>query len=96
MNGLNTMKKIDSIKEFIEVFARKLHMTQECSELILKTQASLKECVLNGSCTYCGKKVNRKLFKNESEKYDYFSHGMCKKCIELMLLEPNKDLKWLN
>ena len=90
------MKKLDSIKEFIEVFARKLHMTQECSELILKTQASLKEHVLNGSCTYCGNKVDRKLFINDSERYDYFSHGMCKPCIIEMLKEPNKDLKWLN
>ena len=90
------MKKLDSIKEFIEVFARKLHMTQECSELILKTQASLKEHVLNGICTYCEKKVDLELFKNESEKYDYFSHGMCKSCIMEMQKEPNKDLKWLN
>ena len=90
------MKKLDSIKEFIEVFARKLHMTQECSELILKTQASLKENVLNGICSYCEKKVDRELFKDESEKYDYFSHGMCKPCIIKMLKESNKDLKWLN
>ena len=90
------MKKIDSIIKIAEAFISKQVMTPEHSKLILKAQASLKEHVLNGSCTYCGKKVNRKLFKNESEKYDYFSHGMCKKCIELMLLEPNKDLKWLN
>ena len=90
------MKKLDSIKEFIEVFVRKLHMTQECSELILKTQASLKEHVLNRNCSYCEKKVDRKLFKNDSERYDYNTHGMCKKCIESMLLEKNKDLKWLN
>ena len=91
------MKKLDSIKEFIEVFTRKQHMTRECSKLILKTQASLKEHVLNGICTYCEKKVDQELFKNdESEKYDYFSHGMCKICSVEMLKEPNKDLKWLN
>ena len=90
------MKKIDSIRELIEVVTRKQHMSQEYSKLILKAQASLKEHVLNGICTYCEKKVDRKLFKNDSEKHDYHSHGMCKKCIELMLLEPNEDLKWLN
>ena len=90
------MKKIDSIRELIEVVTRKQHMSQEYSKLILKTQASLKEYVLNGICTYCEKKFDQKLFKNDSEKHDYHSHGMCKKCIELMLLEPNRDLKWLN
>lgn len=90
------MKKIDSIRELIGVVARKQHMSQEYSKLILKAQASLKEYVLNSICTYCEKKVDHKLFKNDSEKHDYHSHGMCKKCIELMLLEPNRDLKWLN
>ena len=90
------MKKIDSIRVLVEALTRKQHMTQEYSKLILKAQASLKEYVLNGICTYCEKKVDRKLFKNNSEKHDYHSHGMCKKCIELMLLEPNRDLKWLN
>jgi hypothetical protein len=90
------MKKIDSIRELIEVVTRKQHMSQEYSKLILKAQASLKEYVLNGICTYCEKKVDHQLFKNDSEKHDYHSHGMCKKCIELMLLEPNRDLKWLN
>ena len=90
------MKKIDSIRELIEVVTRKQHMSQEYSKLILKTQASLKEYVLNGICTYCEKKVDRKLFKDDSERHDYHSHGMCKKCIKSMLLEKNKDLKWLN
>ena len=66
------------------------------SELILKVQSSLKEHVLNRICTYCGKKVDSKLFKSDSEIHDYHTNGMCKKCIELMLLEPNEDLKWLN
>ena len=90
------MKKIDSIREPVEAFGRKQHMTHEYSKLILKTQASLKEYVLNGICTYCEKKVDCKLFKNDSERHDYHSHGMCKKCIKSMLLEKNKDLKWLN
>ena len=90
------MKKIDSIRELVEALTRKQHMTQKYFKLILKAQASLKEHVLNGDCTYCGNKVDRELFKTESEKHDYHTNGMCKKCIELMLLEPNEDLKWLN
>jgi hypothetical protein len=90
------MKKIDSIRDLVEAFGRKQHMTHEYSKLILKAQASLKEHVLNGICTYCEKKVDRKLFKDDSERHDYHSHGMCKKCIKSMLLEKNKDLKWLN
>ena len=90
------MKKIDSIRKIAEAFISKQVMTPEHSKLILKAQASLKEHVLNGDCTYCGKKVDRELLKNESEKYDYFSHGMCKPCIIEMIKESNKDLKWLN
>ena len=94
--GAFKMKKIDSIKEFAEAFASNQQMSQKYSELILKVQSSLKEHVLNRICTYCGKKVDSKLFKSESEIHDYHTNGMCKKCIELMLLEPNEDLKWLN
>ena len=90
------MKKIDSIRKIAEAFISKQIMTPEHSKLMLKAQASLKENVLNGNCTYCEKKVDRKLFKTESEKYDYFSHGMCQPCIIEMLKEPNKDLKFLN
>ena len=90
------MKKIDSIRKIAEAFISKQVMTPEHSKLILKAQASLKENVLNGICTYCEKKVDRELFKDESEKYDYFSHGMCKPCSIEMQKEPNKDLKWLN
>ena len=90
------MKKIDSIRKIAEAFISKQVMTPEHSKLILKAQASLKEHVLNGDCTYCEKKVDLELFKNESEKYDYFSHGMCKSCIMEMQKEPNNDLKWLN
>ena len=92
----NIMKKIDSLRKIAEAFISKRVMPQEHSKLILKAQASLKEHVLNGDCTYCGNKVDQELFKTESEKHDYHTNGMCKKCIELMLLEPNKDLKWLN
>ncbi len=90
------MKKIDSIRKIAEAFISKRVMTPKHSKLILKVQASLKEHVLNGDCTYCGKKVDRELLKNESEKYDYFSHGMCKPCIIKTQKEPNMDLKWLN
>ena len=89
------MKKIDSIRKIAEALSKQVG-TPEHSKLILKAQASLKENVLNGSCTYCEKKVDRELFKNESEKYDYFSHGMCKPCSIKMQKEPNEDLKWLN
>ena len=89
------MKKIDSIRKIAEALSKQVG-TPEHSKLILKAQASLKENVLNGICTYCEKKVDRELFKDESEKYDYFSHGMCKPCSIEMQKEPNKDLKWLN
>ena len=89
------MKKIDSIRKIAKALSKQV-MTPEHSKLILKAQASLKENVLNGICTYCEKKVDRELFKNESEKYDYFSHGMCKPCSIEMQKEPNKDLKFLN
>ena len=90
------MKKIDSIRKIAEALISKRVMTPEHSKLILMAQASLKEHVLNGDCTYCGKKVDRELLKNVSEKYDYFSHGMCKPCSIEMQKEPNKDLEWLN
>ena len=89
------MKKIDSIRKIAEALSKQVG-TPEHSKLILKAQASLKEHVLNGDCTYCGKKVDRELLKNVSEKYDYFSHGMCKPCSIEMQKEPNRDLKWLN
>ena len=89
------MKKIESIRKIAKALSKQV-MTPEHSKLILKAQASLKENVLNGICTYCEKKVDRELFKDESEKYDYFSHGMCKPCSIEMQKEPNKDLKWLN
>ena len=53
------MKKIDSIRKIAEAFISKRVMTPEHSKLILKAQASLKESVLNGDCTYCGNKVDR-------------------------------------
>ncbi len=59
----NIMKKIDSLRKIAEAFISKQVMTPEHSKLILKAQASLKEHVLNGDCTYCGKKVDRELLK---------------------------------
>ena len=90
------MKKIDSLKEIFELIEKKFSMNHKYSKLILEAQASLKEHVLNRKCTYCENCVDIKLFKSESEIYDWYSHGMCKQCISKMLLEENKDLKWLN
>ena len=36
------------------------------------------------------------LNESDSEIHDWHSHGMCKQCTKNMLLEENKDLKWLN
>ncbi len=55
------MKKIDSIRKIAEAFISKRVMTPKHSKLILKVQASLKEHVLNGDCTSCGKKVDRQI-----------------------------------
>ena len=52
------MKKIDSLKKIIEIFSDKFRMNQEDSRLILKAQASLKEHVLNRTCTYCENKID--------------------------------------
>lgn len=92
------MKKIDSLRKIIEMF-RSINMqfmNEKNLQLILKAQASLKEHVLNRKCTYCAKKVDDHLFESESEIHDWHSHGMCKNCIDKMLLEQNSDLKWLN
>ena len=59
------MKKIDSLRKIAETFISKQVMTPEHSKLILKAQASLKEHVLNGDCTYCGKKVDREDLKGD-------------------------------
>ena len=40
--------------------------------------------------------IDYKSFKTESQIHDYHNSGMCKKCSEEILLEPNRDLKWLN
>ena len=90
------MKKIDSLKKIIEIFESKFFMNQEDSKLLLKAQASLKEHVLNHKCTFCENKIDITLFESDSEIHDWHSHGMCKQCTKNMLLEENKDLKWLN
>ncbi len=90
------MKKIEPIRPYLEYFFRKIDIKGKDSRMFLEIQASLKEHVLNRICTHCRKKVDRKLFKTESERHDYHNTGMCKKCIQQMELETNTDLKWLN
>ena len=93
------MKRLDSLKEIMKTFAKDKVLTKEDSKLILKMQASLKEHVLKGKCTYCEKNVDKKLFStlSLSEVHDYHTTGMCLKCLDKLQNEPNKDdLKWLN
>jgi len=51
-------------------------------------QSNIKEHVLKGICTYCSKKVDRKLFKSLSTKHDYHQNGMCKPCLIFREQEP--------
>ena len=92
------MKRLDSLKKIMESFAKDKVLTKEDSKLILKMQASLKEHVLEGKCTYCEKNVDKKLFStlSLSKVHDYHTSGMCLKCLDKLQNEPNKDLKWLN
>ena len=90
------MKRLDSLKEIMKTFAKDKVLTKEDSKLILKMQASLKEHVLEGKCTYCEKNVDKKLFLTPSEVHDYHTSGMCLKCLDKLQNEPNKDLRWLN
>ena len=94
------MKKTDvePIKTYLEDFFKEIYSNfkHKDPKILLKIQASLKEHVLKRICTYCRKKVDYKSFKTESEIHDYHNSGMCKKCSEEILLEPNTDLKWLN
>ena len=90
------MKRLDSLKKIMKSYAKDKILTKEDSKLIMQMQAALKEHVLEGKCTYCEKNVDKKGFITSSQIHDYHSHGMCKECIESMLLEQNKDLKWLN
>ena len=91
------MKRLDSVKKILESFTKDQVLTEKNSKLILELQASLKEHVLEGKCTYCEKNVDKKLFLTPSDVHDYFLSGMCMKCLEELQKEPNnKDLKWLN
>ena len=90
------MKRLDSLKEIMKTFAKDKVLSKEDSKLILKMQASLKEHVLEGKCTYCEKNVDKKLFPTPSEIHDYHTNGMCLNCLDKLLKEPNEDLKWLN
>ena len=100
-NKVNTlsnfaMERLESLKKLMESFAKDKVLTKEDSKLILKMQACLKEHVLKGICTYCNKKVDKKLFLTPSEVHDYHTNGMCLKCLDELQKEPNKDSKWLN
>ena len=90
------MKRLDSLKKIMKTFAKDKVLTKEDSKLILKMQASLKEHVLEGKCTYCEKNIDKKLFSTPSEIHDYHTNGMCLNCLDKLLKEPNEDLKWLN
>ena len=90
------MKCLDSLKQLAQSFAKDKILTKENSKLILEVQTSLKEHVLAGKCSFCSKKVNKKLFKSPSEIHDYHTTGMCKPCLNELHKEPNEDLKWLN
>ena len=90
------MKRLDSLKEIMKTFFKDKVLTKEDSKLILKMQASLKEHVLEGKCSYCEKNIDKKLFSTPSEIHDYHTNGMCLKCLDEVQNEPNKDLKWLN
>ena len=50
------MKRLDSLTEIMKTFSKDKVLTKEDSKLILKMQASLKEHVLEGKCSYCQKK----------------------------------------
>ena len=60
-------------------------------------QSNIKEHVLKGVCTYCSKKVDKKLFKSLGQKHDYHQNGMCKPCLSLMENEPLLESdRWKN
>lgn len=90
------MKRLDSLKEIMKTFAKDKVLTKEDSKLILEMQASLKEHVLEGKCSYCETNIDKKHFSTPSEIHDYHTNGMCLKCLDEVQNEPNKDLKWLN
>tara|TARA_Y100000310_G_scaffold337341_1_gene424180 strand:+ start:656 stop:925 length:270 start_codon:yes stop_codon:yes gene_type:complete len=64
---------------------------------LAEIQSNIKEHVLKGVCTYCSKKVDKKLFKSLGQKHDYHQNGMCKPCLSLMEKEPLMESdKWKN
>ena len=81
-------------KLFKPRYIEKLPFTdKEMAEL----QSNIKEHVLGGICTYCSKKVDKKLFKGLGEKHDYHMNGMCKPCLVLMEQEPLLESdRWKN
>ena len=90
------MKRLDSLKKIMEIYAKDKILTEKDSKLIMQMQAILKESVLQGICTYCKKNVDKTLFSSPSDVHDYHNHGMCQRCLGDLQKEPNKDLKWLN
>lgn len=91
------MKRLDSLKKIMKIYAKDKVLTKKDSKLILQMQATLKEHVLQGICTYCEKNVDKTLLLDPALVHDYHTHGMCQDCLDELKKEPNKDdLKWLN
>ena len=90
------MKRLDSLKKIMKIYAKDKILTKEDSKLIMQMQSCLKEHVLEGKCTYCEKNVDKKLLSDPAMVHDYHTHGMCLNCLDELKKEPNKDLKWLN
>ena len=90
------MKRLESLKKIMKIYAKDKVLTKEDSKLIMQMQAILKEHVLQGICTYCEKNVDKKGFLTPSQIHDYHTNGMCLDCLDELKKEPNMDLKWLN
>ncbi len=91
------MKRLDSLKKLMEIYAKDKILTEKDSKLIMQMQAILKESVLQGICTYCKKNVDKTLLSNPGMVHDYHTHGMCLDCLDELKKEPNMDdLKWVN
>jgi|TARA_R110000824_G_scaffold14396_2_gene61342 hypothetical protein len=64
---------------------------------VAEVHLNVKEHVLKGICTYCSKKVSKKLFKGLAAKHDYHLNGMCKPCLIEMEKEPLLESdRWKN
>ena len=91
------MKRLDSLKKIMEIYAKDKILTEKDSKLIMQMQAALKEHVLEGKCTYCEKNVDKKVLISPSQIHDWHISGMCLDCLDELKKEPNMDdLKWLN